>query len=156
MLARVSLNVIMTIFPFYLEEVTSFRSSSEEPTSKALALVPLVFFASQTFFTVTLNSRFNQYVTTKESQMFLVTLLSIVSSLPMALLSAHNSQLIYLLSALQGISLIIFLNTATTLISSLIGHDTENSAFVYGIYSFLDKLANGTILFILVRDYSHN
>jgi len=34
------------------------------------------------------------------------------------------------------------LNTATSLISDVIGSDAENSAFVYGCYSLFDKFAN--------------
>ena len=88
--------------------------------------------------------------------MLLATVMTLFSSLPMAFLSKETSQLVYLLAAAQGISLMIVLNTATGLISELIGKDTSNSAFVYGIYSFLDKLANGIILFVMVRDYSRD
>ena len=35
------------------------------------------------------------------------------------------------------------INTSTSLISDVIGKDAESSAFVYGFYSFLDKIANG-------------
>ena len=46
------------------------------------------------------------------------------------------------------------LNTATSLISDVIGDDTEQSAFVYGVYSFFDKMANGLLLFWIVEEYS--
>lgn len=48
------------------------------------------------------------------------------------------------------------LNTATSLISDVIGDDTEESAFVYGVYSFLDKLANGLLLFYIVNNYTNS
>jgi hypothetical protein len=35
------------------------------------------------------------------------------------------------------------INTSTSLISDVIGKEAENSAFVYGFYSFMDKIANG-------------
>lgn len=46
------------------------------------------------------------------------------------------------------------LNTATSLISDVIGNDSANAAFVYGVYSLFDKLANGFLLFFLVKDYN--
>lgn len=52
--------------------------------------------------------------------------------------------------------MIIMLNTATSLISDVIGDDTEESAFVYGVYSLFDKLANGMILFYIVEHYNKN
>jgi hypothetical protein len=48
------------------------------------------------------------------------------------------------------------LNTATSLISDVIGTDSENSAFVYGCYSLFDKFANGLLLFWLVKAYSED
>ena len=41
------------------------------------------------------------------------------------------------------------LNTATSLISDVIGKDDQSSAFVYGAYSFFDKIANGGLLFVI-------
>ena len=35
------------------------------------------------------------------------------------------------------------INTSTSLMSDVIGKDAESSAFVYGFYSFMDKIANG-------------
>jgi hypothetical protein len=35
------------------------------------------------------------------------------------------------------------INTSTSLISDVIGKNAESSAFVYGFYSFMDKIANG-------------
>ena len=46
------------------------------------------------------------------------------------------------------------LNTAVSLISDVIGKDDKSSAFVYGVYSLLDKFANGAILWYLIRNYS--
>ena len=50
----------------------------------------------------------------------------------------------------------MMLNTSTSLISDVINQDAESAAFVYGIYSFLDKFANGFLLFWLVAKYSEN
>ena len=46
------------------------------------------------------------------------------------------------------------LNTATSLISDVIGKDAESSAFVYGAYSFFDKVANGVIIFVITSNYN--
>ena len=44
------------------------------------------------------------------------------------------------------------LNTATSLISDVIGSDA-NGAFVYGVYSLFDKFANGFLLYYIVATY---
>ena len=64
--------------------------------------------------------------------------------------------IVFPLSAIQGLGLIIMLNTATSLISDVIGNDSANAAFVYGVYSLFDKVANGLLLFFLVKDYNAN
>jgi hypothetical protein len=48
------------------------------------------------------------------------------------------------------------LNTATSLISDVIGSDGANSAFVYGVYSLFDKFANGFLLYFIVANYAQN
>jgi hypothetical protein len=46
------------------------------------------------------------------------------------------------------------LNTATSLISDVIGNESESAAFVYGSYSLFDKFANGILLYWLISQYS--
>ena len=48
------------------------------------------------------------------------------------------------------------LNTATSLISDVIGKDDQSSAFVYGAYSFFDKIANGGLLFLITAVWIEN
>jgi len=46
------------------------------------------------------------------------------------------------------------LNTSTSMISDVIGTNIQSAAFVYGLYSFVDKIANGLFLFWLIANYS--
>ena len=79
-----------------------------------------------------------------------------VGTLPYAFLttSASNNWLVYPLACVQGTGIAMMLNTSTSLISDVVGQDSEQAAFVYGIYSFLDKIANGFMLYFLVKDFS--
>ena len=45
------------------------------------------------------------------------------------------------------------LNTATSLISDVIGNDTKSSAFVYSIFSFTEKIVGGVILYIVAAKF---
>jgi len=54
--------------------------------------------------------------------------------------------LVYICCGVQGVGLATLLNTATSLISDVIGGDEESSAFVYGSYSLLDKFCSGLVL----------
>ena len=46
------------------------------------------------------------------------------------------------------------MNISTSLISDVIGDDNTSSAFVYGAYSFGDKIANGFLFAVLVGYYA--
>ena len=88
--------------------------------------------------------------------MFVAIVLILISSVPLAVLGESSQHWTYPLFALQGVGIAILLNTATSLISDVIGKDSDNSAFVYGVYSFCDKVANGILLLIMVEYYSKN
>ena len=88
--------------------------------------------------------------------MLIAIFITILGSLPLGFLTEDDSNrwLVYLLAPFTGVGLVIMLNTATSLISDVVGKDTKNSAFVYGCYSLADKFANGFLLFYLVKNYS--
>ena len=44
MLVRVSVNVTMTMQPFYLSNVTNFKGDDKSPTPPPLAIVPLISY----------------------------------------------------------------------------------------------------------------
>ena len=88
--------------------------------------------------------------------MLLAIVITCVGFIPLIFLDGNRSVnwLVYLLAPFQGIGQVIMLNTATSLISDVIGNDTSSSAFVYGCYSLFDKFSNGILLFFLVSSYS--
>jgi hypothetical protein len=52
MLARVTVNVTMTVQPFYLNKVTAYKQTEQNPTPVPLALVPLVSYIMSMFFSI--------------------------------------------------------------------------------------------------------
>jgi hypothetical protein len=48
------------------------------------------------------------------------------------------------------------LNSGTAQISDVIGNESENSAFVYGVYGLFDKFLCGFLLYWIVSEYSSN
>ena len=91
----------------------------------------------------------------------------LITSIPLMFLDGEDSNkpervvtdtsiYVYPLVAFQGVGIAIMLNTATSLISDVIGQDAENSAFVYGCYSLFDKFANGILLYFLVETYTED
>ena len=52
MVVRISINVTMTMQPFYLVEVTKFKTTEENPTPYQIALVPLLSYLTSLIFSV--------------------------------------------------------------------------------------------------------
>ena len=88
--------------------------------------------------------------------MLVAILVIAATSTPLLFLSEDPSTrwLVYPLAAFRGIGLAIMLNTSTSLISDVIGSDTENSAFVYGWFSFSEKVVNGVLLWYIIAEHS--
>jgi Na+/melibiose symporter-like transporter len=156
MFVRLSINVTMTMQPFYLEYVTGFTATDKLPTAPQIAIVPLISSVFQLLFSVFLQRRMTICLRNRVLPMLVSIVLVILGSLPFAFLNDNKAYnwVVYLVAPLQGVGLVIMLNTATSLISDVIGSDTANSAFVYGCYGFLYKVANGILIYFLVAYYS--
>lgn len=58
----------------------------------------------------------------------------------------------YVISPFIGLSQAITLNTGITFISDVVGLKGANGAFVFGFYSFMDKICSGIVLFFLTNN----
>ncbi|CAI2366005.1 unnamed protein product [Moneuplotes crassus] len=150
-LTRMSINVTMTLTPFYLIHVLKYEKNEEEPTPPEIASVPLVSYFSSMVFTLlysnTLNKYFNEY--NRLTTLMYGAMLVIVSSIPFLFISPKIHWIVYLLVPFQGIGLAIGLNVASSLISDMLGRNNKSSSFVYGTYSLLDKFSSGILLVII-------
>jgi len=155
MMVRIAVNVTMTMQPFYLEAVTGFKSTDEAPTPLQLAIVPLFSYICSMLFSLYLQQPMTRYLRNRMYPMLVSIVVIGSTSIPLAFLDdGWSRNLVYPLAAFQGVGIAIMLNTATPLISDVIGNDSENSAFVYGCYSLFDKFANGGLLFLMISEYS--
>lgn len=60
--------------------------------------------------------------------------------------------MMYPVACLTGIAQALCLNTGITLISDVIGSRGSQGAFVFGVYSFLDKFCTGIVMFIVTNE----
>jgi len=156
MLVRIAVNVTMSVQPFYLITVTGFIETEDNPTPLAIALTPLVSYITSLIFSLYFYKPMVQRLRNRFYPLFLSIIVITLGSLPYVFLTSDPNVrwVVYILSSIQGIGLAIMLNTATSLISDVIGKDADSAAFVYGAYSFFDKVANGVIIFIITSFYN--
>lgn len=156
MLVRVAVNVTMTIQPFYLQRSLGYHGTKENPTPVPLAAIPLWSYVCSLIFSMKFQSKMTKALGGRLKPMLVAVFVIAATSIPLIYLPADEPyrKLAYPLVAIQGIGLAIMLNTGTSLISDVIGADSENSAFVYGMYSLFDKFANGGFLFYVLDAYA--
>jgi Na+/melibiose symporter-like transporter len=78
--------------------------------------------------------------------MFIAIIITTAGSIPFFLLDKDSRNFVFVCAPIVQVGLAIMINTSTSLISDVIGKDAESSAFVYGFYSFMDKIANGVAI----------
>jgi MFS family permease len=153
-----SINVTMTLTPFYLIHVLKYEKRDMEPTPPEIASVPLVSYTFSMVFTLLhtqkFNTIFNEY--NRLTTLMYGSGLVIISSVPFLFIQESFDWLVYVFVPIQGIGLAIGLNVSSSLISDMLGRNNKNSAFVYGAYSLLDKLASGFLLVIIGRTVIEN
>jgi len=129
---RVYTNIFGTLLPFYLVSVLKMGSATESGVSFNIALVPLVCYFSSAM----TASRMNWFYEN-------------IGRSVVYLLISDYSWVIYYLSIFIGISQALVLATGINLISEVVGPRGSKGAFVFGIYSFIDKIMVGVIIYLV-------
>ncbi len=151
MFVRLAMNLAMTAVPFYLTVVLGVDEPNESGSPLIVAMVPLVSFLMSALFSIFLYNRVIAFFGNRLIPLFLGSLVIAAGSLPFLFMAESFRWLIFVCASIQGIGLGILLNTATSIISDVIGDDGESSAFVYGVYSLFDKFSSGAVLFIMTK-----
>ena len=77
--------------------------------------------------------------------------MGITGSLGMYVLTPDYSYLIYIFAVFMGACSGLMLTTGTNLISEVVGKKGKQGAFVYGIYSFVDKCVVGLLVYVVTH-----
>ncbi|KAE8747761.1 hypothetical protein FOCC_FOCC005584 [Frankliniella occidentalis] len=148
MSTRLFVNLSQVYVPLYLDE--------QGLSAESLAVVPLVMYISS-FFTSVLTQfkTMNKYLGRRLA--YLIGCLIGAGGCVWVGLGAgkiYTTYEVYAVAILLGASSSILLVTSVGLTADLIGQDTDTGAFVYGVMSFVDKLSNGLVVFVL-QSYFH-
>lgn len=148
MCARLNSNVFGTFLPFYLVYTLQLgKSASTVPSS--VALVPLFIYSSSTLLSTQLAPLY--YHLGRKNTLLLGTLLSLLSLALLFLLTPSNNYMVYPLALLIGCSQSLLLATSINLISDVVGSRGDSGAVVFGVYSFLDKVSAGVVIYLVAK-----
>lgn len=78
------------------------------------------------------------------------TVLAIISSLAMIFITPNANWIMFIVAIFVGTSQTLVLSTGINLISDVVGADGSQGAFVFGIYSLLDKISSGLAIYFII------
>lgn len=142
MCTRLVVNVSQVFIPFY---VTNYL----EMSTTAIAIVPVVVYVSS--FMASLAMRKANKDFGRQNTYIFGALLAIVAFFLYFILSPKTQNYVYIAAVLHGAANSTIMICSVQLQADLVGKNKANGAFVYGVHSFADKIANGFVLFILQR-----
>lgn len=145
---RLYCNIISTMLNFYMVYVLKIANDSTvASTPIEIALIPLLLFVSSVIVSSVLDVLYGSIG--KRKTFCVGVILMCISSLMLSLVEPESSFLMYPIAMLVGCTQVLLLNTAITLISDVIGLQGDSGAFVFGAYSFMDKISTGIALFFI-------
>lgn len=147
MCTRITVNVCSSMLQFYLVNVLKVaKEDATEATPPELAFIPITLYASSVVASWKLCTFYK--LLGKKVVYTIGLAFLIISSVILMILTPANKYYIYGCAVYLGFGQSICLNTALNFISEVIGLRGASGAFVFGAYSFADKVACGIILFL--------
>lgn len=151
MCVRLNSNIFGTFLPFYLINVLKISNTDgdDQTVPFSVALVPLIIYFSSSLISPKLTALYSTIGRGKT--LLLGTILEISSLIALYFLTQSTKDYIYPLAIVIGLSQSMILSTGINLISDVIGSKGDSGAFVFGVYSFLDKISAGLLIFFLAN-----
>jgi Na+/melibiose symporter-like transporter len=150
MLVRISINVTCSMLPYYMESVLGIQKTSFGGTPIEISLIYLCSTSGCLFNSLLIQQKFEK-LNCRHSLILISFTFVAVGCLPILFLNNSLRNLIYPLGFIFGIGFSLALSTASSLINDVVGSKGNYGAFVYGAYSFTDKLSCGILLYIFVE-----
>jgi Na+/melibiose symporter-like transporter len=158
MFVRLSINITQSVIPFYMEYMLKFSKTQDGGTPIQISIVLLISTFGSILNSTVLQSAIEKKIKNPRNNRLIMISISAVfvfsGCIPMFFLSEDLKYPIYFLAFIFGIGFSQGLSTVSNLINDVVGSKGAQGAFVYGAYSFADKLSCGLVLafFIPIAD----
>lgn len=142
MLSRVFANLVQVYMPLYLQDTLALRETS-------VAILPLIMCISGflSSFVIKPLCKLCGRKITYSIGVVVGVLASIWVYFGQGI--AYTSVELYIVAVLYGIATTILIIGSLSITGDLIGPNTESSGFVFGVMSFVDKIADGVAIIII-------
>lgn len=153
MFVRMAINVSSSMIPFYCKNVLGWNNE-DGTTPIQISIFLIIIYTGSVFNSLFLESFILKKFHKKNHRIVLFTLAVIVilvGCLPLYFLNASTSIAAYFLAVFFGTGFSMGLSGASSLMNDVVGSKGHKGAFVYGAYSFADKISCGILLFFMIQ-----
>lgn len=159
MFVRLSINITSTIIPFFMELVLGYPKTADGGTPYEITVCLLISTLGSIFNSLFLQKFIEISSNTGNKRIVLIIIANIFVALgciPLYFLSEDLAYPIYFLGFIWGIGFSQGLSCVSSLINDVVGSKGNKGAFVYGAFSFADKLSCGIVLLFYLPVASEN
>ena len=159
MFVRLSINITSTIIPFYMELVLGYPKTADGGTPYEITVCLLISTLGSIFNSMFLQKFIEAISNTGSKRIVLIIIANVFVALgciPLYFLSDTFAYPIYFLGFIWGIGFSQGLSCVSSLINDVVGSKGNKGAFVYGAFSFADKLSCGIVLLFYLPVASEN
>jgi Na+/melibiose symporter-like transporter len=149
MFIRLSINVTCTVIPFYLEYILKYHKTADNGTPIEFSIVMLISTIGSIFSSSVIQVILEKKIKPDQRRkiiMLIATITVAIGCAPIYFLTEEFRIPIFFLAFIFGIGFSLGLSTASSLTNDVVGSKGTQGAFVYGSFSFADKLSCGLVL----------
>jgi len=158
---RMLVNVQSSLMIYYLQNVLKLATEEEIRQGGftfAFAIIPMIIYIASTLTSIKLKVLYDAFG--RKNTFSIGAVATFIGVFVRMYLKNDTSNLMYPLAVIIGLGQSICLNAGISLIGDVVGSKGGSGAVVFGIYGFLDKIANGIVLYFAadIKDLSdpHN
>ncbi len=155
MCVRLSINVTSSMIPYFLDEVLGYNKGPHGETSVYISIILIISMSGSVINSLVIQ----KYFLTSKNRLVMIMwagLFVSIGCLPIIFIDQDTRWLIYILSFIFGVGFSLGLSTASNLINDVVGSKGKQGAFVYGAYSFSDKMSCGIVLYFFTTSVKGN
>jgi len=153
MFVRLAINISYSMIPFYCKNVLEWIKE-DGSTPIQISILLIISNCASVLNSLFIEDFFLSYFHKRNHRIAIFVLSAIVVSsgcIPLFFLGPDSAMAAYFMSFLFGTGFSMGLSGACGLINDVVGSNGTKGAFVYGAYSFADKVSCGIVLFIMTQ-----
>lgn len=152
MFVRMAINISSSLITFYCKNILKWQNK-EDSTSVLISISLIILTVGSVINSLVLEEFLLKKFNPKKKRLavFIIALFFMtIGCVPIYFLNNNNDWIYFILSFAIGIGYSAGLSGASVLINDVVGPYGSKGAFVYGLYSFCDKLSCGIVIFFMI------